>query len=596
MPLSIAPAGARTLALVALLLAALASSAGATQFTGAADDPANMALPGGQDVVHVEAGYEDAVGALVLQVTFREAPIDADVLVAAIGKRDSAGQCNFPAGIVGGATGGSVTWAAWTRFDAGGAQVDEGRDGTRAQNGAAVTYVVAKPGFAAQGLDCVESVRIATPGGSTVETVPGFVLSASAAPPPPEAPPATPAPPAPSVPAPAPPGNAPTATPRSRSRSTRAPAKRAVLSARVSGAATRTVARGRWTTLKVRVANAGSARARAAKLTVRPGRGLSVKVAGARRRHPGERSLKTLKPGAASTVTVRVRATRAGTVTFVASGAGRLSARATVTLKLAGAARSGKPRARARRPAGRARRPAARARRPTARAPDLGPLADRYFWGFKNSATYAWDNYAVWFVDGRWAYYGFPPSGRPTCTAPTTVLDDKGRPTDDGCRPYTYDPATGALTVGDLSGTYRDGSLTLNQISMESLTIPRAGSRYAVELLNRGFSGLCGLITGCTTWVDYLTLTADGHFVDGHSSASTLGDGSSTPFVYAGNYPPNQTGTYEVLANGQIRFSYLDGTVKVKSIGVVHDRNGVDDPVNEGLVVGETNFYREDDD
>ncbi len=210
---------------------------------------------------------------------------------------------------------------------------------------------------------------------------------------------------------------------------------------------------------------------------------------------------------------------------------------------------------------------------------------------------YAWDNHAVWFLDDRWAYYGFPPSGRPTCSAPTTVTDDKGRPTDEGCRPYTYDPKSGRLTVGALSGHRREATTSdSGELDFDwELTIPRAGARYEADLEHRGYSGMCGLITGCTTWHYLFALRADGGFMRSNSTTTTMGDGTSTPFVWGSRMPPDKTGTYEILAGGAIRFHYLDGRVATETIGIERSR-GRDDPAGRGIVIGDTNYYPDDDD
>ena len=554
-------AGAVSCALVALCGAA-AAPAGAAQFRGAADFPANGALPGGQDLVHAEASYDDAGGALRLVARFREAPAQGDVLAGAFGVRGGDGQCGFPAVVFAGVTGAAAD-PLWRRYDGGGANVASGT-GARQQEGATVTYTFTDPSFAAQGYDCVSSLRITDHGAdAVVKSVDGFPLAPLLEPPatPPPTTTTTPQPPAPA------PDRSVAARPVAR------------LAAGVVGAPTRTVAKGRWTTLKLRLLNSGTAAARRTTVTVSGSRGVSVRVVGAARRRPGTRALKTLRAGRASTVAVRVRAARAGLVRFRVTAAGGLSASGRVALRL-------KRRTTAPRPNGR------RAPRPALR----GPLADRYFWGTTVDPMYAWRNHAIWFVDDRWAYYGFPPAGRPRCGAPTTVTDEKGNPTDDGCRPYTYDPRTGALTVGALHGSFSGGGVRLGELEFGAeLSIPRAGARLDVDLGHSGFSGMCGLITGCTTWHYLLVLRVDGRFMRSNSATSTMGDGTSTPFVWGSNMPPDKTGTYEILAGGAIRFRYLDGRVEAETIGIERTR-GRDDPSGKGLLLGDTNYYPDDDD
>jgi hypothetical protein len=569
-------------AVVCALGALAASPAVATQFRGAIDDPADGALPGGRDIVRAEAAYDDASGALVLVATFREAPTEADAVAVGFAKRSAAGECTYPATIFAGPTGVEAP-VRWRRFDAAGNEVASGANGARQQQGATVIYAVADPGFVAQGYDCVASISIGTATG-TVGGAPGFALAPVA--------PEQPQPPAPQPPAPQPPAPAPAPAPAPRTTTTPppAPARRAPvtkvarLATGVVGTPTRTVAKGRWTTLKLRVVNGGTAGARKTTLSVSGSRGVAVRVAGAPRKQPGLRALKTLEAGKASTVVVRVRAMRAGTVRFRASAAGRLTARGSVALKLKSTAPKPKPLPRRR---GTAPRPALR-----------HPLADRYFWGTESDPMYAWRNHAVWFLDDRWAYYGFPPAGRPHCSAPTTATDEDGRPTDEGCRPFTYDAESGALTVGGLSGRLdRDGDIRLGELDFYwELSIPRTGARLDLELEHRGFSGMCGLIMGCTTWHYLIALRADGRFMRSNTATTTMGDGTSTPFVWGSSMPPDKTGTYEILAGGAIRFSYLDGRVATETIGIERSREGRDDPSGRGIVIGDTNYYPDDDD
>lgn len=565
-------------AIAAFALAVCATPSGAAQFAGAADDPANGALPGGRDIVRSEATYDDAAGSLTLRLTLREAPSASDIVATAFGTRNAAGACEHPAGIFAGATGGSYAVVNWSRTDAAGTELARGLDGIRTPAGAVVTYAVANAGFAGQGYNCLDSIRLVDGVDTRIvyEQVAGYSLTPVAVPPPP-------APPAPAPPAPAPVPAPRTTTTPPPPPARRAPVKKvARLAAGVVGTPTPTVTKGRWATLKLRVVNGGTAGARKTTLTVSGSRGVAVRVAGAPRKRPGTRALKTLRAGKASTVTVRVRATRAGTVRFRATAAGRVSARGSVALKLKG---KSKPKPSPRR--GVAPRPVVR-----------HPLADRYFWGTESDPMYAWRNHAVWFLDDRWAYYGFPPAGRPTCTAETTATDEDGRPTDEGCRPFTYDAKSGALTVGGLSGRLdRDDNIRLGELDFYwELSIPRAGTRIDVDLEHRGFSGMCGLIMGCTTWHYLIALRADGSFMRSNSATTTMGDGTSTPFVWGSNMPPDKTGRYEILAGGAIRFSYLDGRVATETIGIERARDGRADPAGRGIVVGDTNYYPDDDD
>lgn len=228
------------------------------------------------------------------------------------------------------------------------------------------------------------------------------------------------------------------------------------------------------------------------------------------------------------------------------------------------------------------RAPAAR------RVAPVNPLAGRSFWRFESHADWAWDNRGVSFLDGRWAYWGIPRGGLPRCRRATARGDG------DGCVRYTLNARNGAVTVGRRRGSFRSGKLTVAGDGFYPLVVPRAGARYGVELIHRGFRGLCGLILGCTTWSDNLVLRRDGRFVRSEFSMTTLG-GVGTPFVAGWSAPPDSYGTYKVLSRGRIRFSYADGSRRTHTIGIEVDRRGRPAAATEGLLLDDVNFYRDDD-
>ena len=349
--------------------------------------------------------------------------------------------------------------------------------------------------------------------------------------------------------APAPPAPAPTPQPTPAPKP--AP-KRAQLALNVSGIPT-TMRRNRWMRLKVAVANPGSASARTVTLAVGSARGLSAR--------PRRKTFTLIKAGRRATATVRVKLTgraRKTTKVAVRASAGKLVARQTLALRI------GSP-----------RKPAKGV---------SGGLAGHYFWRTVTRADYAWDNRGVVFLDGRWAYRGLPKGGLPTCTKVT-----------DTCVTYTYDKATATVTLGGdqgrLDGT--TGKLTLGSDEYLPLAIPAAGARFDVSLVNRGFSGFCGLIVGCTTWTDYLTLRSDGQFALSSQSLSSMG-GSGVPFTYGWSAPPDQHGTYEVQAGGRIRLAFANGSVSVRTIGIGIGKDGKPDAAGVGLLLDDVNFYVDD--
>ena len=120
---------------------------------------------------------------------------------------------------------------------------------------------------------------------------------------------------------------------------------------------------------------------------------------------------------------------------------------------------------------------------------------------------YAWDNRALYFVDGAAVYSGFPTGGLPaTCTTPPQSPEDEFD-TREGCLPYTFDEQSGAVTIGDKAGTFAGGKLTIDGEEYIPLQIPEAGARFTFnEHQHFSFSGMCGMIIGCTTTQQYLSM------------------------------------------------------------------------------------------
>lgn len=541
-------------AFVAGLLALMPAAASAAVVQGGGSDPSGDAPTPGLDLVTVAARYDDA-GAISFQLGFAGAP-DPRLVTAMVGRTQSDGAC-LPEGAVGGnpATGPGI----WTNLDADG-------PADWAVSGTTVSFAT-RGAVAALALGALDCALVTTsqpssevPSGTTparFDTAGPFPLTA----PPVDPPPTTPTlPPTPSP------------TPQPRPIAPRAPAvpKLALPAVRVA----KTLPLNRWATVRLTIRNGGSAAARAVKVRIGAPRGLSVQ--------PSTFTVETLAKGSAATRAVKVkagaRAAASSALRLRATAKGGVSARGSVTLRFA--------------TRGAATRP-----RPTSPRTGTGtrtgedPLAGTYFWRFNSRPDYAWENYGVAFLGGGWAYRGFPPAGLPRCTRVTAVGDR------DGCVRYAYDTKTKRLTFAGQKGFWRAGTLKIGDDGgWYPLQLPKPGSRWQLELHNQGFSGFCGLITGCTTWHEWLTLRKDGQFALSSSSISTLGDaGGSTPFTAGWSYPPDKHGRYEVLARGRIRLTYADGRVVDKTIGIELDRAGRPDPLRKGLLLGDTNFYPDDD-
>jgi hypothetical protein len=553
----------RFLVLSLTSLALLAPSAGATVFSGSGTDPTGDGPSAGQDVTGVSASYDGAAGTVTASLTTAAGP-DPLFFYIQVGTL-SGSTCGAPFTALGGYTDGSSgVWGIDTD-----AQSDLSADAQVTRSGSTVTITAAGARLAGRSPNCVTGHLTPKSASNTLDAVDApAALAAQADPAPPPAPAPGPAPVTQTTPAPAPkPAPAP------------APAKKAArLAVAISGVPT-TIRRNRTMSLKVKVSNTGTAAATGVKLKVGTARGLTAT--------PRTITVKTLKAGTSTTRRVKVRLTAKArtttTLAFRASGARKLAATGRVALRI-GKAKKPKPTKKTPGPA-----PA-----PTKQ----NPLVGTYWWYVISHVDWAWDNHGVYFLDDRWAYRGIPKGGLPTsCAAQTAGVDDKGEQTD-GCIPYTYDAATGAVTLGTAAGTFKDGKLQITDEGdlqdYTKLLVPAAGARYDVNLVHRGFQGMCGLILGCTTWENWLRLMPDGQFVYSRSTTTTMGDPGLGPFTAAGSYPPDEHGTYEVLAGGHIRLAYADGSVKDHTFAVQYDKAGNPDPTGEGVFLDEDNFYRDE--
>ncbi|MBN8866413.1 MAG: hypothetical protein J0H98_02565 [Solirubrobacterales bacterium] len=339
---------------------------------------------------------------------------------------------------------------------------------------------------------------------------------------------------------------------------------------RVSFSGTGAVKRGASRTVRVKVRNVGDAAAKKVRF--------SLKARGKGTASPRAKRLGRIAPGKSRTVRVRVRASsRAkGKITLKARAASPgASAKATAVIQIL-VPQPPPP-------------------------PSKGGLAGKIFWGF---TAYRYDQSPdivfLHFTNSRFVRWGIPPHGLVRCGRVTAkVKDGEMEP---GCLRYSYNRRTGKVKIGKEHGTYRNGHLKLSmdddlwQTDGESWypgLVAKPGTRFKTQLINRGYYGSCGITPYCTTWAENLTLTRDGRFGRQESSLST-GGGIGLPFVAISRLGPDEKGHYQVLRNGKIRFRYASGKVGVETLIVQTDKRGRPDPVKEGLLVGDTWFYRED--
>jgi hypothetical protein len=506
-------------------------------------------------------------------VTLAADPASAPNFVfVAVGTATSGGGCGSPAIVLGGYS--NQAQGVWG-LDSDGSSDYQAAAVT--MEGPKLTINAASSRIAGKDYNCVTAT--VSPQGSGQPTSDHLDAPAALS-----APPAPPAPPVTTTPAPAPtpttPAPAPAPPAKQVAAATRPVRKVAQLAVTVSGVP-KTIRRSTWMSLRVKVANTGTAAAQSVRLRIGAARGLSIR--------PKTLTLKTVRAGRATTRTVRLaltrRARKTTTVLFTASGARRISARGRLALTIgrARAIRKTVP-----------TRPGA----PATPARPKSPLAGTYWWYTINHVDWSWDNHGVYFIDDLWAYRGIPKGGLPTCTTQTAGTDDRGNETD-GCIPYTYDAASGNVTLGTAAGTFRDGRLQItdegDMQDYSRLIVPDAGSRYTVNLTHRWFQGMCGLILGCTTGLQSLQLLPDGEFINSHSTISTMGDPGAGPFTYVGSYPPDQHGQYEVQAGGRIHLAFADGTAKDYTFAIQTNTAGQPDPAAEGVMLDDDNYYREDD-
>jgi hypothetical protein len=544
----------------------LPSTALGAVHSGSGTDPGGDGPTGARDLTALSATYDDVAGSVSVTIGLG-AVADASTsttAIATVGTLDPAGMCgatDAPFVLLGARTDSpDGADALWTLN--GGTS----SSATLAHAGTSLTISVTSAQLVGGTPNCATASLYDNTTSATHYDDFDAPIALTAPAPPPTQPPAPPAP-AP-TPAPTP---VPTPTPPAVP-ATKAPAhvpvvKGPKLTLAVSGVP-RTIRRNRAMKVKVKVLNGGTAAARSVKLKVGTARGLSVT--------PRTVSIKTIKQGKSSTHTIRITLTRKArtvtTVSLTASGAQKLVARSRLALRIGTARPAPKPKAP---PPGQ-----------TGPAKPANPLVGTYWWYNVNHPDYAWDNRGVYFIDANWAYRGLPKGGLPTsCTAVTATGEDT-----DGCIQYTYDAATGVVTLGDKAGTFTGGALTIDDQTYDALVIAAPGARYSANLTHRSFHGLCGPYSFCTTSLETLALLPDGEFVRSSSSLSTLD--TAVGFSAAGAYPPDQHGTYEVQVGGKIHFAYADGTTKDQTFAV-QTTAGAPDPTTAGVMVDDENFYYE---
>jgi hypothetical protein len=206
-------------------------------------------------------------------------------------------------------------------------------------------------------------------------------------------------------------------------------------------------------------------------------------------------------------------------------------------------------------------------------------IIGRYFWNSYQvlSTTYL---HAYYFVDEHWVYRGVSKEGLPACSSQTTFNAD-----DDGCLPYTWDEATGALNIAGATGEYKIDShaLKVGEESFSETAIPDAGTKIDASGSYINQFGLCP--TSCTFVTSDLQMSSNGEFARASGVSGFFGEGGSY-----GALPPEDHGTYAIDPRGRITFTYADGHVVVNTISFLLDKNNNPDP-NYGIILGESVYF-----
>ncbi|QIG44928.1 hypothetical protein G5V58_21055 [Nocardioides anomalus] len=204
--------------------------------------------------------------------------------------------------------------------------------------------------------------------------------------------------------------------------------------------------------------------------------------------------------------------------------------------------------------------------------PSGGSLAGRsYGWmgsqNYMEGSTRATD--LLSFVNDSYAYVGLPPAGLPTCKA-------AGK----GCEPYSYDPATGVVQVGDdIVGKVlgealaTDGWIVADEqvpeqfasyTASDPLTFPDAGTRLSGRWHYRYHNYPVGI------WAQSLTLRKDGSY-DLYFQVEDRGEHH------------HYVGRYTVGRHGRITFKAHGSVVEKGTLALVGARLGEPKPKKLGL-------------
>jgi hypothetical protein len=299
---------------------------------------------------------------------------------------------------------------------------------------------------------------------------------------------------------------------------------------------------GQTAKLKVAVVDHGHAAIAKVVLLAKASKGVTVKPAKVKvgKLAPGKKHVATFKVTATSTAGAKL--------VFVAKAPGQATAHDGVALKVAAA------------------------------TPPVPAIVGRYFWNSSQVLTTTY-LHGYYFVDEHTAYRGIPSGGLPTtCTTPAVGEED-------GCVPYTWNEATGALTIGSETGEWKPEThgLKLGSASFSEAAPPEAGTKVDAEGSYINEYGLCPL--SCSFVTVELKLSSAGEFARASGVSGFFGEGGSY-----GALPPEEHGTYSIDPRGRVTFTYADGHTTTETIAFLLDDNNNPDP-NYGILLGDQVFF-----
>jgi hypothetical protein len=332
------------------------------------------------------------------------------------------------------------------------------------------------------------------------------------------------------------------------------PHRSSVLTAAVTRSPLLTV--GKTAKVKVVVEAQGGSAIKGVVLRAKPSKGLEVK--------PGKVRLGTLAPGKKRGVSFEVTATSAAKprLGLVLKAPGQPVVHGSVKLKIAGGDKGG----------------GGDNKEEAKKAPDI---VGRYFWNTYQVLTTTY-MHAYYFVDEHWVYRGVPKEGLPACGSQTANGEE------DGCLPYTWNEATGALNIGGTGGEYKVGShgAKIGEESFSEAVPPEAGTKFDAGGSYINEFGLCP--SSCSFVTVDLEMSSNGEFARASGVSGFFGEGGSY-----GALPPEDHGTYSIDPRGRITFNYADGHVMTETIAVMLNEANAPDP-NFGLLLGESAYFGPD--